>query len=149
MQRLSITDAQTAFLQDMLPRVRFFAPLTPGQMAHLLPCIQAQGYDYGETVLRQGDAGDAFYVIFRGSVDVQVKGEGFWASTRTVARMLMGDFFGEMALVNDEPRTASVVCVEPTVLLVLQAADFRFVLELNFQVKDLILQAALQRRAPD
>lgn len=75
----------------------------------------------GATVIREGDPGDALYVILKGQVMVY-KGAG--EDRQEVLSVLeAGDFFGEMALIDASPRSASVVAVEPSRLLVLRDAD--------------------------
>ena len=71
----------------------------------------------GEEVVRQGEAGDRFYVVAAGSVDVFVDGE----RTTTLER---GDYFGEIALLRDTPRTASVKTREETCLVALSRESF-------------------------
>ena len=63
----------------------------------------------GQHIISQGEAGDAFYVLKSGEVEVVVEGEG------TIATLVGVDYFGEMGLLNDEPRGASVVAKSETV----------------------------------
>ena len=71
----------------------------------------------GEAVFRQGDHGDRFYVVADGSADVSVDGE-------TTGTLWPGEFFGEIAILRDVPRTATVVAREPTRLYALERDDF-------------------------
>lgn len=130
MVKLSVGDAEVGQLARMLRRVDFFAPLTVGQIDTVLPHIRLFGYDAGESVFRQGEKGDAFYIIYTGSVSIRIK-PGFFSLTKTVNRLAAGGFFGEIALISDEPRTASVLCDEPSQIFVLVAADFAFILKEN------------------
>src|SRR5207248_8519320 len=75
----------------------------------------------GEMVVREGEPGERFFIIRSGVLEVLREG-------RLLARLQSGDAFGEIALLLDVPRTASVVCVEPSELLALDAVDFRDVL---------------------
>ena len=67
-----------------------------------------------ETVIRAGDAGSSMFVLHNGRVQVQVTDNGH---LRPVAVLNEGDFFGEMALLTGEPRTAYVVALEETEVL--------------------------------
>jgi CRP-like cAMP-binding protein len=71
----------------------------------------------GEVVIREGDEGDRFYVIESGTVEVTKEGAH-------VASLGPGDFVGEIALLRDVPRTATVRATSPTVLQALDRADF-------------------------
>jgi len=78
--------------------------------------LRARTVPAGATIVRKGDRGDAMYLIASGSVEVD-------ASTGK-ARLEEGDFFGEMALLSREPRSATVIAVRATDLLILDADDF-------------------------
>lgn len=75
----------------------------------------------GETLIKQGDPGDAFYVVESGSLDVLVDG-------RKEARSGAGGTFGELALIMNQPRAASVVAVEPCVCWKIDRKPFRYFL---------------------
>jgi MFS family permease len=71
----------------------------------------------GEVVIREGDPGDLFYVIESGEVEVTKEG-------KHVATLGPGEYFGEIALLRDVPRTATVTALSPTVLQALDSATF-------------------------
>jgi CRP-like cAMP-binding protein len=71
----------------------------------------------GETIVCQGDVGDRFYVIADG--EVEVFEDGTW-----MRRSADGEFFGEIALILDVPRTATVVATRPGTLLAVERGDF-------------------------
>lgn len=130
MRKLTLGDAELGLLARMLRKVDFFAPLTIGQVDQILPHIRLYEFDPGETVFKQGDVGDAFYIVYKGKVSIRIK-KGFFSLRKTVTTMGEGTFFGEIALIAQEPRSATVVCEEPTQLFVLVAGDFQFVLQQN------------------
>ena len=72
--------------------------------------------DAGDQVLRQGDPGDLFYLIRSGAVDVVVDEQG---KDKKVAELRQGQYFGEAALITDEPRNASIVARESSVFYTL------------------------------
>lgn len=130
MKRLKLGDAEVGTLAHMLRRVDFFSPLTVGDMEHVLPFVLMESFEAGETVFKQGSAGDAFYIVESGKAEVWVK-KGFFSFPQIVATFGPGDFFGEMALISTEKRTATITCVEASRLFALVAADFQFVLKKN------------------
>lgn len=131
MKRLEISAPEFGVLAGMMRKVEFFTPLSVGQLEQVLPSVLLYEYDPGETVFKQGEEGDAFYIVYQGRVDVSVKSGlmGLW--TKKVASLGPGGFFGEIALVSDVSRNATIVAVEKTLLFTLIASDFRFVLAEN------------------
>lgn len=129
MQRLEIGAPELGVLAHMMRKVEFFAPLTMGQVEKILPSIMLYSYDPGETVFSQGQKGDAFYIVYKGAVDISIR--RWLVLKKKVASLKAGDFFGEIALISDEPRTATVTAAEPTLLFTLIAEDFKFVLAEN------------------
>src|SRR5262249_33590018 len=95
-----------------------FRDLSPAELDVLLARLLPVAASPGETVIRQGERGDRFFVVLGGALDVSRDGE-------VLARLGPGDAFGEIALLLDIPRTASVVAIEASELLALEAADFR------------------------
>lgn len=127
-----------------LAAVPLLAGLDEGARRRLAGRFQAQRVAAGEVVIREGDAGDAFYVIARGKVEVVVAvGE----AERRLAVLADGDFFGEMALVDDAPRSASVRALLPSLLLALSRVDFQAMLRDREDVRAAVEAARVQRHA--
>jgi len=74
-------------------------------------------YPAGATLVRQGDPGDALCVVTKGKVDVH-------RDDHFVRQLTAGDYFGEISLIDGEPRSATVVAVSEVVLLELSSSDF-------------------------
>ena len=144
MKKLDIGATELGLLAHMLRKVEFFTPLTIGQLERVLPAVMLYSYDKGETVFSQGQKGDAFYIVYRGSVDILLK--RWVVLSKKVATLKEGDFLGEIALISDEPRTASVVAAEPTMLFTLIADDFKFVLSENPAAADEMRRIAARRK---
>lgn len=129
MDKLPMGDAEYGLLARVLRKVDFFAPMTIGQMEKVLPYIMLYSYRAGEKVFKQGEKGDAFYIVNSGKVEVRIS--KWFFSTKTLAALGPGDFFGEMALLSSDPRSATVATTEPTRLFVLLQADFQYILNEN------------------
>lgn len=129
MKKLDIGATELGLLAHMMRKIEFFTPLTIGQLEKILPTIMLYAYDKGETVFSQGQKGDAFYIVYKGSAEIRLR--QWLVLSKKIATMKAGDFLGEIALISDEPRTASVVCAEPTLMFTLIAEDFKFVLHEN------------------
>jgi MFS family permease len=101
----------------LLRAIPIFAPLDIPTVDHLAQQLGARMVQDGTVVISQGAVGDRFYLIDRGRVSVTADG-------RRVADLGPGDFFGEIALLRDVPRTATVTATEETRLLTLERDQF-------------------------
>lgn len=144
MQRLEVGPTELGVLAHMMRKVAFFSPLTVGQLDEILPHVRVHSFSPGETVFKQGQKGDAFYIVYKGSVTVRLK--KFLFLTKAVATLKEGDFFGEIALISDEPRTATIVAAEPTMLFTLIAMDFQAVLRQNPKAAEEMRRIADRRK---
>ncbi|MEK7325930.1 MAG: mechanosensitive ion channel family protein, partial [Chloroflexota bacterium] len=119
------TRAQEQLRREIFAELRplaVFAPLSDAQIEMLVRGAGLQRYTAGETLVRQGDAGDSLFVIKSGQVRVDVRSES--GQVTTVATLDSGDFFGETSLLTGEPRTASVIALAETEVVVVDKADF-------------------------
>ncbi|WP_309121260.1 ABC transporter transmembrane domain-containing protein [Paenibacillus sp.] len=98
---------------ERLSRLPFFRGIPFEQLDSMSDLFVTEKYDAGHTVVRENDRGDKFYIIVRGRVSVEKAGV-------RVAVLEDGDYFGEIALLKDIPRTADIVSTKPTVLLSLR-----------------------------
>lgn len=102
---------------DLLRSIGIFAPLAPPTLEALARRMETVTASAGSPVVREGEVSDRFYVIVSGSVEVTAAG-------RMLRTESTGDFFGEIGLIEDVPRTATVTALEPTELLALDRDDF-------------------------
>ncbi|MBI4422967.1 MAG: cyclic nucleotide-binding domain-containing protein [Elusimicrobia bacterium] len=135
-----------ALFSEALRRVDFLSTLNIGQLQLVLPFVTRRVFSAGETVCSQGAKGDAFYVVSKGKLSVRHK-PGLFSFSKTVSTLGSGDYCGEMALLSNEPRSASVVCEEATELFVLTAKDFQYVLSQNRPFADEIAMIAARRKS--
>ena len=101
---------------DLLDQVPMFAPLSIAAKERLAANLVALSVDAGDMVIRAGEHGDRFYIVGEGELDVDADG-----SHTKIGR---SDYFGEIALLRDVPRTATVKAIIDTRLYALQRDDF-------------------------
>lgn len=127
----------------MLGRFELFASLSPEQLLKLAPYVVYRDYEEGEVVIEKDDLGDAFFLIYSGAVEVTAP--GLLGVEKLITRLGPGEFFGELALLLRQPRSASVVCTEESELLVLPAPEFARLLETEPEVGALVKEIARSR----
>jgi MFS family permease len=101
----------------LLTRLPLFAPLAPATVEHLARKLAPLSVRTGEVIVRAGEAGELFYVVASGEVEVEAEGK----PPQTLGP---GDYFGEIALLRPVPRTATVVAQEDGELLTLDRDEF-------------------------
>lgn len=102
---------------DLLRRISIFAPLPQHALEQLSWHVVPVHEEAGHVVIRQGDPGDRFYLVVDGQLEVTVDG-------RSLAEIGPGGYFGEIALLRDVPRTATVTARSPVRLLALERDQF-------------------------
>ena len=127
---------------ETLGNIPLFQEYPPAMLMELAREMDRERFSPGSEVVRQGDEGDSFFVIVSGTVDVEVEDGG---TSQVVASLGEGDFFGEVALVKDEPRNATVTATTPLVVYALPRDHFRRAIEEGPSFKEQVLQAMLHR----
>ena len=110
---------------DHLSRVPLFEGLEPEALKKLAGLTRTVSFPTDARIVEMGESGLSLFVVLEGQVRVLYPAR---SSDFELARLGPGDFFGEMALLNDKPRSATVQAVENVELLVLEQEDFRDVL---------------------
>ena len=113
---------ESAAICEFLQVCPSFADLTPRSLSEIADKMQAVLYSPGTVIIKQGDVGRDFFLIRQGTVDVtQADGK----TQRHVATLKEGDFFGEIALLEDRPRNATVTAQTETLCYTLAKDEFR------------------------
>ncbi|HAO99797.1 MAG TPA: Crp/Fnr family transcriptional regulator [Fibrobacteres bacterium] len=107
---------------NLIKGVDLFSSLTDAQLGYIAGMTVEQIHERGETIFNQADNSETFFLIAKGSVKVLLAGED--GREAILATLGEGDFFGEMALLDGEPRSATVRAVAKTRLLVIHREDF-------------------------
>ncbi len=126
---------------EYLKQVPLFSKCSRRDLAAVAKHIEIVGTDAGTTIVAQGQAGDAFYVVLDGQATVRRNG-------RRVGELGPGDFFGELALLDPAPRNADVVAKTPMTVARLLVGPFRSVLRTVPAINERLL-AGLARRLRD
>lgn len=120
---------------EQLARVPLFDGMTPLEVQRIAATVRQQDYPAGVPLVWQGAPGAGFFVLTSGKVRVvQQRQDG---DIHELAVLGPGDTFGEMSLLDDQPRSGTALTLEPTTALVLPSWDFRAVLREN---PDIILK---------
>lgn len=111
-------------LRACLQSVDFLDRLKLDELDKLMDALKRRRYPAGQIVIKQGERGDAFYMIASGTVSV-------WDKDKQVATRYPGEYFGEGALVTESPRSATVKTESATELYILYKEDFKKILMAN------------------
>jgi putative ABC transport system ATP-binding protein len=123
---------------EFLRAVDVFKALTPAQLTGVAEKMTKRHYAGGETVIREGEQGEEFFMISEGAVDV-IRAE------HEVARLGRGDFFGEVALISGEPRNATIVANGELDTFVLGKADFQAAIAASPSFRDQLYRVYFMR----
>jgi putative ABC transport system ATP-binding protein len=129
---------------ELLRGMELFRHLTPTEITHTAEKMRRRRFAKDEAIIREGETGDEFFVISQGSVAVRRRDAG--GSERLLETLQAGTFFGERALMIDEPRNATCVAITDVETLVLGKADFRQALEQSPSFRDQIQSIYFQRQ---
>jgi CRP-like cAMP-binding protein len=137
-------DGERALLQpENLRAIPLFRTLAVGVLSELVGRFESRQVPAGAVIVREGEPGDELYIICRGTVEV---GRSNKSGQRAVLSILRdGDFFGEMALLRSEPRSATVRAVAPTLLLVLSRASAKALMKRHPKLRASLEAAAVAR----
>jgi len=114
-------------LADTVRSIPLFSGLSREDIAKILGKLEEKSFSTGTTIFSQGDVGDAFYLIQSGAVQVVLESK----SARSEGIIVLGplDWFGEMALLSDEPRSATIITVNDTTVWRLSREDWDELIE--------------------
>jgi CRP-like cAMP-binding protein len=114
-ERISLTELRLR--EQAMARAPLFASLPTRDLRSLAKVTSVERYQAGSTVVKEGAPGTAFFVILEGRAKVVI-------GSRTITGLGPGDFFGEISLLDGDPRTASVVVDSPLMCLKLGGSHF-------------------------
>jgi putative ABC transport system ATP-binding protein len=130
-------------ISDFLKRAELFKHLTPSEIAGVAECMEKRRFARGEVVIRQGDLGEEFFLIASGTAIVTTERAG--EPDRQIATLGTGQIFGEMALLTDDPRNATVRAAEDMETYCLDRKNFQAALEFSVDFKEQVRQIYFDR----
>ncbi|HVY64369.1 MAG TPA: Crp/Fnr family transcriptional regulator [Gammaproteobacteria bacterium] len=114
---------------EFLATVPLFKGLDPAELARFAELLREKSYPKGSVILFEDDPGDALFIVRTGRVKVVLVAED---GREVILGLLgVGEHFGELSLIDDQPRSAHVIAMEESTLLVLRRDDFRRRVEAN------------------
>ena len=127
---------------DLIRKVPLFARCSRAELKEIALLADEIDLHEGKEMTREGAPGREFFVLLEGTADVK-------KNRRRVNRLGPGDFFGEIALVSREPRTATVIATSPVRALVITDRSFRRLLDDAPRVQTKVMEAMAERLAPE
>lgn len=114
---MAIHKATNKQLMTVLGAVPLFQDLSIKQLRKVVDLAEVARFMEGATLVKQGEIGDSFYVVLTGQAKVVANG-------RTINRLIPGDYFGEISLLDGGPRTASVLAETEMTLVIITQRGF-------------------------
>jgi protein phosphatase len=127
---------------DLIRKVPLFARCSRAELKEIALLADEIDLHEGKEMTREGAPGREFFVLLDGTADVK-------KNRRRVNTLGPGDFFGEIALVSREPRTATVIATSPVRALVITDRSFRRLLDDAPRVQTKVMEAMAERLAPE
>lgn len=133
---------QTEKVCEFLRKTEFFADLTPRTLAELANNIAVRRFESGDRIVTEGEEGHEFFMITEGKVNISKADDG---GEKSITQLDAGSYFGEVALIKDQPRNASVTASEPTTCYVLDRQEFRAVVDSSDSFESELRKALFER----
>jgi CRP-like cAMP-binding protein len=124
--------------EDLIRQVPLFADLNKRELQGLASTMKERSFDPGDTVATEGSTGIGFFIIDEGEATVSVHGED-------VNTLKHGDYFGEVALIDDGARTATITAKTPLKCYGITSWEFRPLVEQNASLAWKMLQTMAKR----
>lgn len=124
--------------EEFLARVPIFSHCTADEIAAIAGVAQDSHFHAGQIIVTQGTPGQAFYLIIAGRVEIL-------RDNVSLGAFGPGDFFGEMSLLDQAPRSATIRAIEETTCLMLSSWDFKALLERHPSIAIKLLEVLSRR----
>ena len=139
----SAADSATIGSGAILGKMELFRGISERELGRLEKLARPRNYEPGQMIVEEGTSGIALFVIIKGKVRVTQKGPD--GGQKEIRTMGAGGAFGEMALFNSRPRSATITAVEPTECLAIHQFDFLDELRKSPEIAIRLLDTLSQR----
>jgi CRP/FNR family cyclic AMP-dependent transcriptional regulator len=129
---------ETNAIVEMLQKTPLWSGLGEKELKVIARSFKELKYESGDVIVRKGEAGVGFYLIVDGTVEVRADG-------RVLSKLGPGQFFGEMALLDGQPRSADVVAIEPSRCLAMSSWSFSGIVSEHPKIALKMLQEFVRR----
>jgi CRP/FNR family cyclic AMP-dependent transcriptional regulator len=130
-------------VSEMLGKTWLWSGLSKKDLGSIVKASNERNYELGDTIVKKGESGVGFYLVLDGSVEIRSDGT-------MLSKLGPGQFFGEMSLLDNQPRSADVVAIEPSQCLILSDWSFKGLISSNPRIALKMLQELARRlRATD
>lgn len=137
-ERMKLWGLETNAIVEMLQKTPLWSGLTEKELKVIARSFKELKYESGDVIVRKGEAGVGFYLIVDGTVEVRADG-------RVLSKLGPGQFFGEMALLDGQPRSADVVALEPSRCLAMSSWSFNGIVSEHPKMALKMLQEFVRR----
>ena len=127
---------------ELISQVPLFSRCSKHELQEIAKAADEIDLPEGKVLTREGDRGREFFVLLDGAAEVRQGGD-------VIRRLGAGDFLGEIALISQEPRTATVTTTTPVRALVITDQSFAALLDHQPSVQRIVLEALADRLAPE
>jgi len=135
---MKLRGSETNTIVEMLRKTPLWSGLTEKELKVIARSFKELKYESGDVIVRRGESGIGFYLIADGTVEVRADG-------RVLSKLGPGQFFGEMALLDGQPRSADVVALERSRCLALSSWSFKSILSQYPKMAVKLLQESARR----
>ncbi len=122
----------------MLQKTQLFSSLDKKHLGKVVKSARERSYKGGDAIVREGESGVGFYLLLDGGAEVRSRG-------RVLTRLGPGEFFGEMTLLDAQPRSADVIATSPARCLVLSTMNFHGLIATNPRIAEAVLRELARR----
>jgi len=135
---MKLRGSETDAIVEMLQKAPLWSGLTERELKVIARSFKDLKYGTGDVIVRKGEAGVGFYLITDGTVEVRSDG-------RVLSKLGPGEFFGEMSVLDGQPRSADVVALEPSRCLALTSWSFKSIVSEHPKMALKLLQESVRR----
>ena len=135
---MKLRSAEDSVIVDALSKSPFWSDLSKQDLKSIAKASKERKYESGDTIVKKGEAGVGFYLILDGGVEIK-------SENTTLAKLGPGQFFGEMSLLDNQPRSADVITTMPSRCGIISCWSFKGVISDNPRIALKMLQEMARR----